>query len=424
MKKIKKIATGAISRNIKLLSIGLSSGRTLLNNKDLELKDMVQDSIKEQAHKFVNEFGMLKGPVMKLGQILSLYGIDFLPPQLQKALRELEDKSFYLSWEEIKKNIPLDYFNQLDFEEEALAAASLGQVHIAYEKSSKQKLAIKIQYRGVRKAIDNDLKMLKLFIKMGKYVDKKKDLSGVFAEVKSMLYQETDYSLEIANQIKFSELVDPKYFIVPKSFQEYSNDIILTSEFIDGYNLRDLPESMPQEERDKLGEAFFELFLQEILAWKLVQTDAHPGNYFIQKVDESYKWVLIDFGATKAINEETHELYKKLLIAIYKNDLELFITILKEQNFIKEDCNNDFSLIKKYLETLHSPFRAGGYNWANSTITDEILSYVPQILKEFASDNPPSKGLFIDRKIAGVFFILKIIKAEFDPSHLMDKYLN
>src|SRR5690606_25890327 len=145
----------------------------LLSKEDLALK--IQKTLGKNMELLSDELRMMKGSVMKAGQMLSLFAGDILPPELKHLLTQLQSESHYLDWEEIKKQINPKILSEIDFDIEPFAAASIGQVHLGVVKKTGEKVAVKIQYPGVKKAIDHDVTMLKLLIRMTKMLPKSID---------------------------------------------------------------------------------------------------------------------------------------------------------------------------------------------------------------------------------------------------------
>ncbi len=423
MKEIKKIANGKISRNLKLLKLAVSSGKELVFSNEDNLKDRLKGVLSKESHKLVNELGLMKGSIMKVGQMISLYSSDLLPKELKEVLSQLENKSFYLSWDEISKNIPSNVFEEIEISEKPIAAASLGQVHKGIITETNDEVVLKIQYKGVRKAINNDVKVLKLFIKMADFVPKGNSIDFIFDEVKQMLIQETDYLKEAEFMLKYQSKVGAdKRFITPKVYKNFSNDKLIVQDFLSGISLRELEETrITQAQRDKLGEDFFELFLKEIFEWGLIQTDPNPGNYLIIEDGADYKWGLLDFGACKELDDSIQKMYYKLIAAVFEQDFQLFLSLLYEYHYIEKDKPFNQNLFKEYFNALSEPFNNEDYNWGDSNIPDKALKLAPKLIKEISLFRPPQDIVFIDRKIGGVFFILKLLKSNFNPTPLLKK---
>lgn len=424
MKSIKKIKSSIFARQMSIAKISLKSGMNIINSfREDDLKDKFKTLFKDNIDSITGELHLMKGPIMKAGQMLSMYAGEILPEDARALLKTLENQSFFLEWEEISKELPQEILEKIEFEKEALAAASLGQVHKGTIKETGEIIVTKIQYRGVRKAIDNDVRALKLLLSTLNLLPKTDNLTEIFNEIKSMLKRETDYFLEQESLMKYQEnLGDNEFFYIPKVYPELSAKNFITFEFVDGVELRHEDfMNLEQDFKNKVGEKFLELFLKEVFVWNLAQTDAHLGNYIFDP--KRKKIALIDFGACKSANDDFLKGYKKILTAAYTHNKELFFDACKDLKYFDlETSDND--ILWEYFSLVGEPFLSGGsYNWGESEIPDKVLKKLPKVLKEVKLKSPPGDGVFIDRKVAGVFFFLKHLNARVNNKNLFERYL-
>ncbi|MBK24755.1 MAG: hypothetical protein CME70_12225 [Halobacteriovorax sp.] len=425
MKSIKKLKTGFFSRQLSMAKIALKTGSSYLMSGDEDLKTKLRSGLEKHLDLVVEELGVMKGSLMKAGQMLSLYAGAFLPPEAQKILKSLENQSSFLDWSVLEKRVPKKWLEELEIEEIPLAAASLGQVHMARKKGAKESFVMKIQYEGVKKAIDNDVKALKMLLNMMDLLPKEIEFKEIFEEIKEMLYLETDYKAEAASTNKFLELIkDYPEYTAPKIIEEYSNDSILSSTFLDGYSPRDSKvKALPQEVRNKLGESFLRLFFLELYTWGVMQTDPHFGNYLIVDIDSDPKWGLIDFGATKTIPEEFRKNYQELIKTCALLDKESYFKTVEKMGYLSKEKQSNTDLLWEYANLIGEPFNNGVYDWGRSSTPDEVFKFAPRLLKEIAIGKPPKDGVFIDRKVGGVFFVLKEIGAKFDAMKVLKEFI-
>lgn len=422
MKKLNKIKSGFFSRQIGIAKLALKTGSALYKNRDQGIKDQLKNSIEKYASDIADELNVMKGSFMKAGQMLSLLGGSFLPEEAHKILKSLENKSSFLEWEQIKKQIPTAWLDELEINQEPLAAASLGQVHLFTE--DQKDYAMKIQYRGVRKAIKNDVKALKLFMNALNLLPKEIDLNQVYKEIEEMLTEETDYLHEVKNTEKFEQKLIPfPIFKVPKVNHKFSNEDIITTEYLEGHSLHDLESlNLSEEQRNHLGREFMRLLFLELFVFEEIQTDAHFGNYLLITEPE-LRWGLLDFGATKVPGKDFIKHYQELVILLSKKDREAFIDKLKEMGYISKEKASDLDLFWEYANIIGAPFYEEVYDWGKTDLSIQIYEYIPKIIKSISVGNPPSDSVFIDRKIAGVYFILQKLKARFDVNQLLNEVL-
>jgi predicted unusual protein kinase regulating ubiquinone biosynthesis (AarF/ABC1/UbiB family) len=422
VKKLKKIKSGFFSRQLGIAKLAIKTGSSIYKNRDKGLKDQLKDSVGKYASDIADELNVMKGSFMKAGQMLSLLGGSFLPEEAHKILKSLENKSSFLDWEQVKKEVPKKWLEELQIAEIPLAAASLGQVHLV--EIEDQDFAMKIQYKGVRKAIKNDIKALKLFMSALNLIPKEIDLKEIYNEIEKMLTAETDYLQEKINTENFEEKLRPfPIFKVPKVNSKYSHDSIITTDFLKGHSLHDLDSlNLGQEQRNNLGREFMRLLFLELFVFEEIQTDAHFGNYLII-TEPSLKWGLIDFGATKVPGKEFITHYQDLVIQLGKKDREAFISKLMEMGYLSKEKPSDLDLFWEYATIIGAPFYEEVFDWGGADLSEKIYEYIPRIIKSISVGNPPSDSVFIDRKIAGVYFILQKLKAKFDVNQLLDEVL-
>src|SRR5215212_10743202 len=166
----------------------------------------------EAAEKMVDALGQLKGAAMKIGQLASFIDTEFLPPEYrelyQEKLADLRTSAPPMPWKTVKEVLeeewdepPEDLFE--DFEHEAAAAASIGQVHRA-RLSDGRRVAVKIQYPGVAAAIAADMQNAGLILRLAKAFAPGLDAKAAAAELKERVMEELDYELEAQNQRAFA----------------------------------------------------------------------------------------------------------------------------------------------------------------------------------------------------------------------------
>ncbi|MGB0810038.1 MAG: ABC1 kinase family protein, partial [Candidatus Puniceispirillaceae bacterium] len=146
--------------------------------------------------------GGLKGPLMKVAQILSTIP-DALPPEYAEELAALQADAPSMGWLFVKRRIAAalgaDWQGKYaQFDRQAISAASLGQVHKAVSHDG-QALAVKLQYPDMASAIDADLRQLKLVFQLYERFDKAISTADIHKELSDRLREELDYGREAAN---------------------------------------------------------------------------------------------------------------------------------------------------------------------------------------------------------------------------------
>lgn len=306
---------GAVQRGVRMGKLGLSLTGSYLAYQFQNL--LLDKSERENRRKAFHtrssqmvrkELEHLKGPVMKLGQILSMMGTT-LPPEVISELAHLQGRAPgmhpSLARAQFKAALgkePEELFRE--FEETPFAAASLGQVHRAITKTG-EKVAVKIQYPAIRRAIENDFKLLKSASLPGRF-------SGhlpieLIEEIERGFLRETNY-LDEGKSIEFFDtaLAPLGFMRLPRVFWKCTAERVLTMSIVEGLHIDDfLTHKPPQELRDLIGTRLVQLYHFELRGPGAFHADPHPGNYFFGK-DGSVG--LIDFGSVKFCTEEFREL--------------------------------------------------------------------------------------------------------------------
>ena len=180
-----------------------ASAGTLFTAKD-KRDDRRKEILSARAQELVEELGSLKGSVVKIGQMMALFGEHFLPEEVTTALHTLENQTTALEWPAIERHLKRQLgevkLAELEIEEQPLGAASLAQVHKAVRKSDGKELCLKIQYPGVADAIDSDMRALVRLLKLSRLVPMTEQFNMWLGEVREMLKREVDYDLEAHNR--------------------------------------------------------------------------------------------------------------------------------------------------------------------------------------------------------------------------------
>jgi predicted unusual protein kinase regulating ubiquinone biosynthesis (AarF/ABC1/UbiB family) len=397
---------------------------SIISNKD-DPKKMLEAIIGKDAKKFVDDLAVFKGSVTKAGQLLSQYGEYYLSPEINSKLKLLQTSTHFLDYELIKSQIAKEALDSLDIEPNPLAAASIGQVHMAIPKDSKDKskYVIKIQYKGIEKAIKGDMFFLNMFIKALNVIPAGVNAKGVFNEIESVLRKEMDYTREAIVLEKYAKNLNDSFFKVPKVNREFSNHKAICMEYLEGKHLSDIDlHSLTPQSKNRLGEKIMELFLREVFEFGYVQTDAHGGNFLVDENAEHLS--LIDFGACLDFDEETLEVYRNFMRTSYYQDREGF---LNEMNQFTENSGHpieyDADLMWEYINHISSPMRSENYNWGTTKLPDELIEIGKRLRKSMKFKSVVHHFIFLDRKLLGVFILLKQLGAEFNVRSLFARFI-
>jgi aarF domain-containing kinase len=254
------------------------------------------------ALKMVHRLGYLRGAATKLGQSLGALP-ELLPAQVVSTLDMLHAQAppmhFSLLREMVRSEMgkdPSDLF--ATFDKEPFAAASIGQVHRATLKSGEE-VAVKIQYPGIGRAMQADLRNLMALIfpvRLGKTAQ---SIRGQVEAMRQMLAEEMDYVREAQNTREARALFTPEDgIVVPKVFDEYSSARVLTTEYIPGLHLKAFLATNPSQElRDSFGTKISLVWFRTNYA-NITYSDPHSGNYVFM---DDGRLGLLDFGCMQRL---------------------------------------------------------------------------------------------------------------------------
>jgi predicted unusual protein kinase regulating ubiquinone biosynthesis (AarF/ABC1/UbiB family) len=310
----------------------------------------VQRFHERTAERYVELLGHSKGVLMKAGQLVSMVdaaavGSGELSPY-QKALTRLQadappmDSALALEILEAELGRPAEEVFA-EFSREPMAAASIGQVHRA-ELRDGRRVAVKIQYPGVARAIRDDLSNTELLATVFRFAAgaagalgaAMPDIQEVTEEISARISEEVDYRREAANIAAFSDLYRGHPFIrVPEVVPETSTELVLTMTYLDGLDWA-AAQHAGQGLKNTWAEVVARFVTGSYRHANLFHADPHPGNY---RFGEDGTVGFVDFGCVKMLSEHQRRRIVSMVRAAVnqrKNDLR---ELMSESGFFAAD---------------------------------------------------------------------------------------
>ena len=277
---------------------------------------------KAKADELASDLEELGPTFVKIGQLLSTR-VELLPRPYLEALARLQDEVEPFSFAEVEKIVNAELggvrlskgFSH--FEDQPLAAASLGQVHFATLRDGRP-VAVKVQRPGIREQMAEDFEALENiaeFLDQHTELGKRYEFCQLLNQFRRTLLEELDYRQEASNLGTLrQQLRDFPRLIVPAPIADYCTSRVLTMDFVPGKKITELsPLARMEFDGAALAEEMFRAYLEQILVHGFFHADPHPGNVFITP---DHRIALLDLGMVGRIMPRLQEHLLQLLLAI------------------------------------------------------------------------------------------------------------
>ena len=287
----------------------------------------------DQLREIFEEFG---GFWVKAGQVLALR-TDLFPPLVCDELRRLQYEALGFPTEVVRQTIEEELGKTVEevftyFDDEPLAAASIGQIHRAVLQNTAKPVVVKVQRPGIKESFERDLNLIKVFVDLLVRLNVASflRLDEAITELEKTFKEELDYRYEASNTRRMRKSLKAHKIYVPKIYDDYSRRRILVMEFIDGVLMSDyikVADSDPdkvrrwEEENNmdtaKLGESLFLSLYRQIFEDNLYHGDLHPGNIILLR---NTKFALIDMGSIGRLDKDLRVKYLNYINGLAEED--------------------------------------------------------------------------------------------------------
>ena len=369
----------------------------------------------EHAEGLKQALGGLKGPLMKVAQILATIP-DALPKEYAEELQQLQSNAPAMGWLFVKRRMAAELGPDwrarfAEFGQEAAAAASLGQVHRATGKDGAE-LACKLQYPDMQSAVEADLKQLKLAMSVYERYDKAISTSRMYEELSARLREELDYELEARHMALYADMLAGESGVhVPVAVPELSTKRLLTMNWLDGAPLLSVT-GHDLDFRNNVALNMFRAWYVPFYFFGAIHGDPHLGNYSVRP-DGSVN--LLDFGCVRVFRPDfvagVIDLYK----ALRDGDDELAVHAYTNWGF--DNLTKDkIEVLNLWARFIYAPLMEDRMRPIqeinNGMYGREVAEKVHAELRRIGGVAPPREFVLMDRAAIGLGSVFLHLKAE------------
>jgi predicted unusual protein kinase regulating ubiquinone biosynthesis (AarF/ABC1/UbiB family) len=368
------------------------------------------------AEELKNILGGLKGPLMKVAQILASIP-DALPKEYAQELAQLQANAPRMGWPFVNRRMTAELGQGwqdkfASFDRAAARAASLGQVHRA-EDFDGQVLACKLQYPDMDSAVEADLKQLRLLFAAYRRVDPAIDPSEIHTEIGVRLREELDYTNEAKNLALYRlMLAGEKQVHVPQVLGALSTRRLLTMTWLEGRALAEVAAEADQAARDAIAINMFRAWYIPFYRYGAIHGDPHLGNYTVRP-DASVN--LMDFGAIRIFRPKFVKGVIDLYRALQTDDLELAVSAYETWGF-KNLTREMIDALSLWASYLYGPLLEDRTRLIEETsridVGRETAAKVHGELRRLGGIKPPREFVLMDRAAIGLGAVFMRLRAQ------------
>lgn len=404
------------------LKVGANYARYLkdrVTNRSGDKNAQKQALNTKNAEDIYAELTKLRGTALKLAQSMSM-DTGVLPDEFMDVMAQAQYKVPPMNQALVRKRIrdglgrfPEQLFDT--FQGEAMAAASIGQVHRATLPNGRD-VAVKVQYPNIRNTIESDLKVARPLI--GRLV-KGPYLDDYFEEIRSMLMQETDYENEASNIDFFAEQYDHEDVVTPQAVHEYTSETVLTMTYVAGDHMKEFLAREPgQERRNHFGQLLWDFVHEQIAANHCtLHADAHPGNFLFR---DDGRLGVIDFGCVKRFPQEFRNDMIRLWNARIHDDQAEIESLLHKLDILHSDMNTTTrtrvkSFFERFGKLIVQPYRSDTFDFGDDAFYNELKECFREGSK-LRETSGSHHFIFINKVLVGLFGLMNQLQPKLNTT--------
>ena len=379
----------------------------------------------------------LKGLFIKVGQLISIL-TNFLPEDFRIGLEGLQDRIPARPVEEIQRRIESELGAPVStlfksFEREAVASASLAQVHRAILHDGRH-VAVKVQHLDIEETARMDLKTIRnLFGLVGTFL-RVKGLTTQYEQVSNMILDELDFAKEAEHILRITEnLKNHPGVAFPVVINDYCSHRVLTTEFIDAIKISNTDAlTAAGVDREDLARRVVEAYCQMVFEDGFYHADPHPGNIFV-KPDGTI--VFIDFGAVATLSPAMKSGIPQMLLGVIQQNPDRIKKAINQMGFVAYNQDDETvdnliaSMYDRFIEDLDiDDIQLNNIN-AQSTLDAKMDMWSDMrrlnisIRDLMSTFQVPKDWILLDRTILLILGLCTHLHPEMNPMQILQPYL-
>jgi len=384
-----------------------------------DAEERKRDLNTQNAKDLFREFTHLRGTALKLAQSMSM-DTGMMPDEFMEVMAEAQYNVPPMNRALVLKRIrdALGRMPELLFDEfaaEAMAAASIGQVHRAQLDDGRD-VAVKVQYPNVRETIQSDLAVARSLFKR---LVGGGDIDSHFKEVRARLEEETDYLNEADNIAFFAKQYPRDGIVTPEPVRELTTETVLTMTYVDGYHLAPFLELDPdQSTRDHYGQLLWDFLHEQVASnHRTLHADAHPGNFLFR---EDGQLGVIDFGCVKTFPQDFRDDMLRLYRArMAENDAEMD-QLLRRLDILHDDLSQKMrdeirQFFDQYGSLLVEPYRQKQFDFGDPSFRERLHASFQEASKLREVVGSPH-FIFLNKALVGLLNLLTQLRPRVDTT--------
>lgn len=369
----------------------------------------------QNASEVFKDFSRLRGTALKLAQSLSM-DTGVLPEEFIEVMSEAQYRvppmNRALVRAQVRRELgktPEALFKS--FDDTAIAAASIGQVHLARGRDGQQ-LAVKLQYPNVRETISSDLAMARVLFRP---LFNGEDIDVYFTEIRDKLLEETDYAQEGRYMETFAELYgDDERVLMPQWLPVLSSERVLTMSYIEGLHMSEFLATQPGRERvDHFGQLLWD-FIHDQVERRIYtfHADIHPGNFLFR---EDGRLGILDYGCVKEFPRDFLDTCIRMLAAHVIDDEEIIRSCYYEVGILERGKERQkyqrelYAFLREFGRFVLKPYAGDTFDFGDGEFRRELNEYVRASM-QWRDIRVSKHFIFVNRLLFGLYAMLMQLK--------------